>query len=765
MYSIQPVLSAERRSTNAAMLLLPVFAATIFLSATLLFSVQPMFTKMVLPLLGGSPSVWSVAMVFFQAVLLAGYGYAHAMTHCLDPRRVAFVHLGVIALAFTALPIAVANGWGHPPADHQALWLIGLFGASIGLPFFAVAANAPLLQAWFARTEHPQAHDPYFLYGASNLGSFASLLAYPFLLEPVLTLREQSSLWSGGFGLLGVLIAASAVLMTRNASAAAMQSGREAIAAPRWADRAKWVALSFVPSALLIAVTSHVSTDIASAPFLWVIPLALYLLTFVLTFRASGEATHRWMVQLQPIVVAPLVIGLMGGARAYWLVAILLSLGTFVISTMICHRELYLRRPDASHLTGFYMWVSAGGVLGGIFSGLLAPFVFPDVWEYPILIVLALLCRPHAFDGGMRPWLRDGAILAAIVMLALVPKFIFGVQLPASAEPVWMIVLVALAALIMLQAQNARRLAGLTILVLLLTVTYRPGLIQTETARSFFGVHKVIESADGKFRMLYHGTTLHGAQRIRDEAGQPIAGKPEPLTYYYSGGLFAEAINAMRARIGTGRVALVGLGAGSLACYVKAGDRWTFFEIDPAVVRIARDPARFGFLSQCAPDAEIVIGDARLTIAERRERYDLIMLDAFSSDVVPVHLLTREAVGAYLDRLAPGGMIAFHISNRYLELASVVREVAALHGLSVVLKQDTKVTAEQFGERMYANSLIAVLARRDEDLAALTGHGGWTRLVANGAVRPWTDDYSDILSAIWRMRFPAPPVVSRSSPN
>ncbi len=691
MSTFDPAIGLSRARSAAA--LLPAFAATIFLSATLLFSVQPMFTKMVLPLLGGSPSVWSVAMVFFQGVLLAGYGYAHAMTHWLDPRRVAFVHLGVIALAFVALPIVVASGWGHPPADHQALWLIGLFGASIGLPFFAVAANAPLLQAWFARTTHRQAHDPYFLYGASNLGSFASLLAYPFLLEPILTLREQSSLWTAGFGLLGVMIAGCAILMTRNMSGESVAAARETAAAPTWADRAKWVALSFVPSALLIAVTSHVSTDIASAPFLWVIPLALYLLTFVLTFRTNGDAVHLWLVRLQPIVVAPLVIGLMGGARAYWFVAILLSVGTFMISTMICHRELYLRRPDASHLTGFYMWVSAGGVLGGIFSGLFAPFAFPDVWEYPILIVAALLCRPGAFDGGWRVWSREGAICFALLALALVPRIVFGVQLPASAEPAWMIFLVFLAAAIMLQANHAPRLAGLTVLTLVLTVAYRPGLIQTDTARSFFGVHKVIESADGRLRMLYHGTTLHGAQRIRDDAGKPITGKPEPLTYYYHGGLFAEAINATHAKHPKARVALVGLGAGSLACYARAGDKWTYFEIDPEVVRIARDPSKFSFLPQCAPDANVVIGDARLTLSENGGQYDLIMLDAFSSDVVPVHLLTREALAAYMQRLAPGGMIAFHISNRYLELASVLREAAGQQGLSMHLKQDKTVTA------------------------------------------------------------------------
>ena len=363
------------------LMLIGVFTGTIFLSALLLFSVQPMFAKMVLPLLGGSPSVWSVAMVFFQAVLLLGYGYAHALTRFLDPRRAVIVHLCVFAVALTALPLSVAAGWGRPPADHAAFWLIGLFGVSIGLPFFAVAANAPMLQAWFARTSHPQANDPYFLYGASNLGSFAALLAYPILIEPFLTLREQSSLWSAGFVALMVTIATAGLALTMNFKVQAKPSPQAvADAAIRWADRLQWMALAFVPSALLIAVTSHISTDIASAPFLWIVPLALFLATFVLTFRHGGDRVHDILVRVQPFVVAPLVIGLMWGERAYWLVAIMLDLSMLGVSAMICHRELYLRRPAASHLTEFYLWISAGGVLGGIATGLLAPAIFPDVW-------------------------------------------------------------------------------------------------------------------------------------------------------------------------------------------------------------------------------------------------------------------------------------------------------------------------------------------------------------------------------------------------
>ena len=741
----------QPRTTN--LVLLGVFTGTIFLSALLLFSVQPMFAKMVLPLLGGSPSVWSVAMVFFQAVLLLGYGYAHAITRFLDPRRAVIVHLCVFAVALTALPLSIAAGWGRPPAEYAAFWLIGLFGVSIGLPFFAVAANAPMLQAWFARTNHPQANDPYFLYGASNLGSFSALLAYPVIIEPFLTLREQSAFWSAGFVALMVAIGTAGLALTMNFKAQAKPSPQAAAAAALgWSDRLQWMALAFVPSALLIAVTSHISTDIASAPFLWIVPLALFLATFVLTFRHGGDRVHEVLVRVQPFVVAPLVIGLMWGERAYWLVAILLDLSMLAVSAMICHRELYLRRPAASHLTEFYLWISAGGVLGGIAAGLLAPAIFPDVWEYPILIVLALLCRPGAFTNGAKPWLRDGGLIAAGIVLALLPGLLFKMSLPKDAEVIWTIVLVIVSGIIMLQASQPVRLTGLVAAVLIITSFYQPGATHGETMRSFFGVHKVVESADGRFRVLYHGTTIHGAQRIRDDAGAPVTGKPEPLTYYHDRGPMAEAISAVRARKGKlGHVMIVGLGSGSLACQAQPGEQWTYFEIDPVVIRFAQDPTKFRFLRDCASAVSTVLGDARLTIADVKAPADVIVLDAFSSDVVPVHLLTREALDLYMSKLAEGGALVFHISNRYLELTNVVYAMAGQRGLVTLVKRDRSVKREDFQRSMHANSLVAVVARSEADVAGLARTGEWQKLDADPALRPWTDDFSNVLAAMWRM--------------
>lgn len=754
MTALEPAASRGQvhRALSLIGLTLPVFAVTLCLSALLLFSVQPMFAKMVLPLLGGSPGVWSVAMVFFQAMLLAGYAYAHAVTRLFDPRVAVGVHLCVFALALFTLPLALASGFGKPPADGEALWLIGLFGMSIGLPFFAVAANAPMLQAWFARTQHPQAHDPYFLYGASNLGSFVALLAYPVLIEPFLTLRAQSVAWTGGFVLLMAMIAGAGLLMAATMRPASERAEECAAAAPRPRDIAAWVALAFVPSAMLVAVTSHISTDIASAPFLWVVPLAIFLATFIFTFRSGGDATHRLLVRLQPFIIAPLAIGLFGGERAFWLVVLVLDLALLAVTAMICHRELYLKRPDARYLTGFYLWISVGGVLGGIFTGLIAPYLFPDVWEYPVLMVLALLCRPGAFDNGWRAWMKGGAVLAALLAVVLLP-YLMGQKIPAGMQVAWMIGLVAICAYILVNARDTMKAAIATTFVLVATALYKPGFVHAETARSFFGVHKVADSTDGRFRMLFHGTTLHGVQRLKNEDGTAATGKPEPLTYYYKRGPIAETIATMREQNDKlDAVAVVGLGTGSMACHARDGERWRYFEIDPVVVRLARDPEKFRFLSECGGADNIVLGDARLTLADEQGRFDLIVLDAFSSDVVPVHLLTKEALGQYLGRLKEGGAIAFHISNRYLELASVIAEVGATHGLTTIVKRDNSVTTDEHRATMYAGSLVAVVARSPGDIARLAEKPGWRPQVADGSVQVWTDDYSNILASIWRLQ-------------
>jgi hypothetical protein len=719
------------------------FAATLSVSAFLLFSIQPMFTKMVLPLLGGAPTVWSIALVFFQATLLGGYAYAHLIVRRIPLGVGPLIHLGILAAAAATLPIAVASSLGSPPTDNIAFWLIGLFVASIGLPFAVLATTTPLLQSWFAASGHSRASNPYVLYAASNLGSFAGLFAYPTLIEPLLPLHTQARMWSAGFAAFALLVSTAGLAVTRRTS----PLGNAAAAARMPAhDKLRWVALAAVPAGLVIAVTSYVATDLASAPFLWVLPLAVYLLTFVATFRDRPWVSHSTVARLVPFVVAPLSVGLLGGQRPYWLALVAVNLAAFVLLALFCHGELYRHRPAPGHLTEFYLWTSLGGALGGMLAAIVAPHLFTQVYEYPILIVAALLALPGASEGGVgRAIVQTGPVLMLGVP-AVIARFGFGIELPATAELPFQILLVALVAVMLLQREHSARFISLVVLGFLLTGLWQPGFNQVAAVRSFFGVTQVIETSDGRFRLLYHGTTLHGAERIADVAADVM---PEPLTYYYRGGPISDVIDAVRNLQGSlRRVAVVGLGAGALACYRHRGEAWTFYEIDPAVIQIARDPQFFTFISGCAPDLPVVVGDARLTLAASTEKYDLIILDAFSSDTIPVHLLTREAVEGYLNHLARGGIILLHISNRYMELADTVAAVGAAEGLAAFIKIDDRPDTSSPDYKM--NAEVVALARRPEDVGDLGVRPDWHRLRAGMDVRAWTDDYSNIFGAILR---------------
>jgi len=727
------------------------YGATLFLSALLLFAVQPMFTKMVLPELGGAPTVWSVAMVFFQAALLGGYAYAHLVVRRLPLGLGALVHLGVLAAAAATLPIAIAQGFGAPPTTGIAPWLIALFAASIGLPFAALAASAPLLQGWFAASGHVQARNPYVLYAASNLGSFAALIAYPFVIEPFLTLKEQAQLWSTGFALLAVLVAFAGLLVARQPGFEAGSATAAAAPATAPSTRLIWAALAAIPVGLVIAVTSYITTDIASAPFLWVLPLALYLLTFVAVFRDAPWLRQETVARLVPIPIAVLAISLLSGERQFWLVVVVVNLIAFVLLALLCHGELYRRRPAPALLTEFYLWMSLGGVVGGVFAALIAPQLFTLVYEYPILIVAAALVLPGMLAGGRKRIVAEIGPVLAVAMLAVAARFGLDIRLPGAAAYAFQIVLVGLAGMMLLQRRRPQRFLALVVLGFVLTGLWQPGFNRVAALRSFFGVHQIVETADGRFRLLYHGTTVHGAERIADTDAAADAA-PEPLTYYYRGGPISESIEAVRAaRGGLPHVAVVGLGSGTLSCYKGRDEQWTFFEIDPAVVKIARDPRLFTYISACAPDLPVVLGDARLTLAASRQRYDLIILDAFSSDVVPVHLLTREAIESYLARIEEGGAVVLHLSNRYMELTGVVAADAAAQGLVAYFKDDDRAASVPFDYK--ANASVAVLARRLADLGDLPNRPGWHAINPAPDIRIWTDDYSNVLGAILRKRF------------
>jgi spermidine synthase len=731
---------------------LPLFAVTLFASALLLFAVQPMFAKMVLPMLGGAPAVWSVAMVFFQGALLIGYGYAHLLARTLPVAHAALVHLGVLGVAALTLPIGIAAGFGDPPSSGIGLWLVGLFTASIGLPFAALSASAPLLQSWFAASS--QARNPYVLYAASNLGSFAALLAYPLVLESLLPLRLQAWAWSVAFAGLAVLVAVAAVIAARGPGSTV--SRVIAVARPTARDRLAWIALAAIPAGLVIAVTAYISTDVAAAPLLWVLPLALYLLTFVAVFRDKPWFRHDLVVKVVPFLVAPLAISLLGADRVYWLATIVINLAALFALSLACHGEVYRRRPEPALLTEFYLWTSLGGVIGGIFAGLLAPQLFNRTSEYPILIVAALLALPGAFGGNLRDYLGRIWPALAVAALAVIAPLVIDLRLSQEALLPFQVALVTLVGLMLLQRRDPARFAALAVVAFIVTGTWQPGVSAIETTRSFFGVHRVVDTDGGTHRLLFHGTTIHGVEHVRNADGTPTTGRPEPLVYYYFGGPISEGVAAARAAQGAPgaqnalrNVAVVGLGAGSLACHRQDGESWTFFEIDPEVVRLARDPGRFRFLSGCAPQAPVVLGDARLTLTGAPQQFDLIVLDAFSSDAIPAHLLTREALRGYLARLSPRGTILMHISNRHMELPSVVAAVGAAEGLVTFVKTDDK--ADNFMSDFRSNALVAVLARNAADLGPLPQMEGWHK-AAPTSVAPWTDDYSDIMGAILRKK-------------
>jgi hypothetical protein len=733
-------------ATSGRALLLATFTAAITLSAALVFMVQPMFTKMVLPRFGGAPSVWSVAIVFFQAALLAGYAYAHWLTRYAGGRASVAIHLAVTIAAAFALPLSIAAGWDRPPEAAQALWLIGLFTASIGLPFFALAANSPLLQAWFARTDHPAAKDPYFLYAASNVGSFLALVSYPIVIEPYVRLGDQAWSWSVGFCFLIALLAGCGALRWRAPDEDA-RAGAAADAPPTWKDAGFWVARAAVPAGLLVAVTAHISTDVAAVPLLWVLPLALYLLTFVIVFARRPIVPHWLVVAVQPAFIIALVAVIIFDPVKTIVGLLAVHLSVFFVNALMCHGELARTRPAPRHLTAFYLWISAGGLIGGVAAGLIAPHVFDWVAEYPILIALAVLCRPGLAlpDGRHRRYLLFGGLAAAV--LVLIVCALYPVVLGETAFN-WTVGALLAASVLVWRAPLPFAAVIAFVLLVNHSIVEQAGAV---SVRSFFGVAKITETTDGQFRLLQHGTTLHGGQRIREANGQLAAiDPPELLLYYWDGSAISETFAAVRAHVNRPiRFAVIGLGAGSLACRAAPDDTVHYYEIDPAVIRIARDPYLFSFLWVCRPDVPIILGDARLTLAEAPDgAYDLIIVDAFSSDAIPIHLLTREAMAIYLKKLSPHGMVVMHVSNRHLELASVVAGIAAANGL-IARVSDSSDLDEAANPYKFVATVVAV-ARSEEDFGALAQARDWALKAPDSSQWVWTDDYCNIVGAVLR---------------
>ncbi len=753
-----PRFAAVMRLLDQPKVQLAAFGLTLFTSALLLFTVQPMFAKMALPQLGGSPSVWAVSMCFFQAALLAGYLYAHALNKYLAPRLAVFAHLTLLVITLSALPIGLPSSLGEPPTGDAYLWLMGVLTLGVGLPFFAVSANAPLLQAWFARTGHPHAKDPYFLYGASNLGSLLALLAYPLLVEPLMGAAAQTSSWTMAFYALAAMIAVSGVLMLWLMNQSAIETTETAkavtpVKAVTNADRVLWVTLAALPSGLMVAVTTYVTTDIASAPFLWVVPLALFLLTFILVFKDKTRIPFPLLAILLPaLALAQIVVPTMSLRMAF-------ATAAFFIAALVCHRQLYLARPDARNLTAFYLWMSAGGMIGGVFSALIAPQIFTSVFEFQVLLAAALFAVPGLFFGAtqaldMRRVGGMACLASAILVLGMILDDMFG-PLGQKAGMLMLIAGICIAVLFVREWPEQRVIFMIAVAAIMLAMPDAMRSVYVE--RSFFGTVRVVDTGDGRHRMMLHGTTLHGARRMANEDGTPVAAS-QPMTYYHPDGAMGRGFAAARvAQAKPGettaplRAGLVGLGTGSLACYARPGDTMRFYEIDPVVVKVAQNPKLFDFLSRCTPNAPMIIGDARQTLAkEGNASFDYLVIDAFSSDSVPVHMMTVEAIRMYLDKISDNGLLAMHISNRHMDLPSAVSStLAQIPNVSSAFvyfspKQDAKgIDADASASQVV---FIAKSAKVLDPIRAWPDAEGLPR----GRASAWTDDYSDVLSAILR---------------
>jgi hypothetical protein len=727
-----------------------------------------MVAKMVLPLLGGTPAVWNTCMVFFQAALLAGYAYAHAAPNWLGMRRQAIVHVILLLAPLIVLPIAIGPEWSPEGDANPIPWLLGLLLLVVGLPFFVISTSAPLLQRWFASTGHPSARDPYFLYGASNIGSMLALLAYPTVVEPLLPLAEQSRLWQIGYIVLVGLTMICAVLLWRSAPSATTPAVPwDAPQSPplSWPARLQWIALAFVPSSLMLGVTTYFTTDIAAIPLLWVLPLAIYLLSFIFVFARKQRITHERVIQMLPRVVLLLVFLMVGGGTHQMRIGpvMILHLVVLFVVAMACHGELARLRPPTKHLTAFYLCMSIGGVLGGLFNALVAPMVFTTVIEYPLALVLACLLMPTIHPGGSsgRERVLDFALPIGVGILTA------GLFLAVTAGDPNMSRIISLApwmpgglsALLIYGIPAAICFAfvgrpirfGLGIGAMLLAgaLCSDPNGLVLYRERGFFGDLHVRHDRTGEFTQLMHGTTLHG-QQPRDPARHD-----EPSTYFHRQGPIGELFAALEQMPPRHEVAVTGLGVGTIASYAKSGQNWTYYEIDPAVVRVAEDTRYFTYMANCrrrGASLNVVLGDARLQLARAKDGgYDLLILDAFSSDSVPVHLLTREAVELYRSKLADNGILVFNISNRYLRLEPVLAAVARDAGLVGLVQHDQNEDPDKPRLPGKTPSSWVVLARRETDLGPLAEHPNWRKLEAAPGAKAWTDDFSNLLGAfIWR---------------
>ncbi len=731
------------------------YSITIFLSAFLLFLTQPLFGKMILPYLGGTPAVWNTAMFFFQACLLCGYAYAHFTLKWLGWQRQCILHLLLMLAAISFLPLGVPDGWRPPAATDPTFALLTILFLQVGLPFFVLSASAPLLQRWFSLTNDPQRQDPYFLYAASNSGSMLALFAFPLLLEPQLRLSAQSVFWQYLYYALIIGFGLSLVFLVRRIHLAfPLDDEPSTRSRPvSWKQRRRWTLLAFVPSALLLAVTQYITSDIAIASLFWVLPLALYLFTFVLVFSNAFHWISPPTVQIYSVGFLILVLlTLFTEMKAAHPVLLFLHLGYFFSTALVCHHQLAESKPPVVHLTEFFLWMSLGGVLGGMMVALVAPIVFDSLLEYPILIILAALVTP-AFTWHRRVLRMRVVRLAILIPLFVI--FVYGFKLEFNSLPLKIAhlctVVGGVAALLLTIGRPKTQACVLAVFVAVGHFTIQDQVLLR--ARSFFGPMEVRYDSENNWYTFVHGTTVHGIQSADSDK------KIEPKGYYHRQGNFGEIMRQLNAGDEQSKktIALIGLGIGTLACYGKADDTYDYFEIDPAVYRIAKDERFFTYLRDCPPLINVFLGDARLTISDAVDgRYDAIVIDAFSSDAIPTHLMTLEALRLYRKKLKATGFLIYHISNQHLDLAPVVHDLAAAEKLRMFYRSGLPPGAEADFAALEAQGVfpasVAVVGEMQNLPGAVSSGISWKQYSRDAISTPWTDDFANILATYKLLR-------------
>ncbi|WP_232820660.1 transporter [Thalassobius sp. I31.1] len=719
------------------------FTLTIFLSASLLFFVQPLFAKLTLPVIGGAPAVWTTAMLFFQTVLIGGYLYAHLLVRFCSTRWQLGIHLAFWGLALFFLPLAIPENWTFDPQGPVTLQTLWLFALGIGIPFAVLSANAPLIQAWYRNSGAPSGDDPYFLYGASNLGSMTALLAFPLLAEPIFGASAIGWGWAVGFMVFGACLAGiAAVFFTRPATPT--QSGNIAPASDTPTTRitadqvATWLMLAFVPSSLMLAVTTKISTDMGTIPMVWILPLALFLATFPLTFRQRAFMPDSWLKTLFSVSVLFLIYVFSTSALAHGsvLMATALLLAFFSVA-LFAHRQLYLARPDGSQLTIFYLIMSVGGALGGLYNSIVAPAVFDALREGPTTVAMAVIIPVFLAQNQLNKTTTRVVITIAVILAAIT------LALTAFTGNLVYLMVVAGMALVVALLIASRMI---TFVIALITVTVSGAFLEYREVvfsdRSFFGTHLVRDlPAPYSMRYYFNGTTVHGLQRLEDLDSD----RPVPLGYYHPELPMARVLNSTLAQSASD-IGIVGLGIGSLACYRTPGQTYHFYEIDSLVDQIARDPALFTYMSACAADQPTYLGDARVVLEGQADlKMSVLVIDAYSSDAVPVHLTTTEAMQLYFDRVEDNGVVLYHISNRFYDIHLPLARSAEALGLNIWMHDET-LTERQTDDNAFRSTVVMV-ARPGAQVDDILEDENWHQIDSDGG-RIWTDDYANPLSIL-----------------